>query len=283
MIAAITGVDHLLVGVRDLEAAREAYTRLGFTCTPRGSHIGWGTANYCIMFERDYVELLGIVDPAQFTNRLDEFLVRREGLMALAFATSDARAAQAELVAAGIGAEPPRDLARNLELPEGVVQPRFEIVGLPATATPALPSFLCRHLTPELVRRPEWLVHANGARAIAAVTVAVEELRALEAAYARLLGAGAITPTDDMLTVRAGNVSLVFVTPTDFGLLYPEIEFDVSAGLPLIAGMTVVVADPGLTAATLDDGGIAHVRGGRDSLVVPPSETCGVVIEFSRC
>jgi catechol 2,3-dioxygenase-like lactoylglutathione lyase family enzyme len=283
VIAAITGIDHLLVGVRDLEAAREVYSRLGFTCTPRGSHIGWGTANYCIMFERDYVELLGIVDPAQFTNRLDEFLVRREGLMALAFATSDARAAHAELVDAGIGAEPPRDLARNLELPEGVVQPRFEIVGLPATATPALPAFLCRHLTPELVRRPEWLVHANGARGLSVVTVVVAEPRALEEPYLRFLGAGATTATDDILTVRAGNVSLVFVTPADFGPLYPEVDLDTSPGLPLIAGMTVVVADPGMTAAMLADGGIAHLRGGRDSLVVPPSETCGVVIEFSRC
>ena len=84
MSAAITGVDHVLVGVRDLELARETYTRLGFTCTPRGSHIGWGTANYCIMFADDYVELLGVVDPTKFTNRLDEFLDRREGLMGLA-------------------------------------------------------------------------------------------------------------------------------------------------------------------------------------------------------
>lgn len=282
MTPPITGLDHLLVGVRDLEAARAVYTRLGFTATPRGSHIGWGTANYCIMFERDYVELLGIVDPTQFTNRLDEFLERREGLMALAFATSDAAAAYAGLTAAGVEAEPPRDLARNLELPGGAVLPRFEIVDLPAAATPALPSFLCRHLTPELVRRPEWLVHANGARALAAVTVVVEEPRALEAAYARLLGAGALTATDDILTVRAGDVALVFVTADDFGVLYPEIDLDLSTGPPLIAAMTVAVADPAETSAVLDDAGIAHVRGGHGALVVPPTETCGVVLEFSQ-
>ncbi len=77
MNGAITGLDHALVGVRDLEAARAAYARLGFTLTPRGSHIGWGTANYCIMFARDYVELLGIVDWSRFTNNLDRFLERR--------------------------------------------------------------------------------------------------------------------------------------------------------------------------------------------------------------
>ena len=70
----LDGIDHVLIGVRDLEAARAQYARLGFNSTPRGRHVGWGTANYCIMFERDYLELLGIVDPAQFTNQLDRFL-----------------------------------------------------------------------------------------------------------------------------------------------------------------------------------------------------------------
>ena len=45
----ITGIDHTLVGVRDLEAARATWTRLGFSVTPRGRHIGWGTGNYCVM------------------------------------------------------------------------------------------------------------------------------------------------------------------------------------------------------------------------------------------
>ncbi|MYF85064.1 MAG: VOC family protein, partial [Rhodospirillaceae bacterium] len=55
----ITGIDHAIVGVRKLEAARRKWAKLGFTITPRGRHRGWGTANYCIMFETDYVELLG--------------------------------------------------------------------------------------------------------------------------------------------------------------------------------------------------------------------------------
>ena len=72
----LTGIDHLIVGVRDLEAARASFARLGFSTTPRGRHQGWGTANYCIMLERDYLELLGIIDPSKFTNRLDERLAR---------------------------------------------------------------------------------------------------------------------------------------------------------------------------------------------------------------
>ncbi len=280
MNAAITGVDHLLVGVRDLEAAREAYLRLGFTCTPRGSHIGWGTANYCIMFESDYVELLGIVDAAKFTNRLDEFLERREGLMGLAFATDDAGAAYAALDAAGVSPAPPKELARNLELAEGTVQPRFRLVHLPAEATPALAAFLCQQLSPEMVRRPEWLAHANGARGLAAMTVVVEVPQALGPAYARLLGAGAVTLTDAMLTVRAGHTALVFVTQAGFGDLYPGVELDAGAGLPLIAAMTIAVDSVDAAAAVLDANAVPYARDG--ALVVDHADACGVVLEFSR-
>ncbi len=114
MSAPIIGIDHLLVGVRDLEAAREGYTRLGFICTPRGSHIGWGTANYCIMLADDYIELIGVVDRTKETNGLDAFLERREGLEGVAFASADDDGGYAALHAAGIAAAPPRDLARNL-------------------------------------------------------------------------------------------------------------------------------------------------------------------------
>jgi hypothetical protein len=127
----LDGIDHSLIGVRDLEAAKRTWQSLGFTVTPRGRHIGWGTANYCLMFERGYVELLGILDPKQFTNDLDKFLADREGLLGLAFASADARATAGRLSASGLHPEGPKDLKRLLELPEGEQLPAFKLVYLP--------------------------------------------------------------------------------------------------------------------------------------------------------
>ncbi len=279
MNQAITGLDHARVGVRDLESARAAYARLGFTLTPRGSHIGWGTANYCIMFPRDYVELLGVVDSSSFTNNLDKFLERREGLVGVAFATDDAEAAYRALDDAGVAPEAPKDLARNLELPEGTVQPRFRLVHLPARAAPALPALLCQHLTPEMIRNPEWLDHTNGGRALAGITVVVADPPALAAAYAKLLGEGAVAPADDMLTVRVGQASLVFARPDAFARRHAGIE--APGELPVVAGMTVAVDDGDETAAVLRERGVTYARGTDGALVVPPSETCGVVLEFA--
>ncbi|TMK28796.1 MAG: VOC family protein, partial [Alphaproteobacteria bacterium] len=67
----IAGIDHVIIGVRDLERARMGWTRLGFTLTPRGRHLGQGTANYCIMFPRDYLELLGFVTRDDYAHRLE--------------------------------------------------------------------------------------------------------------------------------------------------------------------------------------------------------------------
>ena len=180
----ITGIDHALVGVRDLESARARYARLGFTTCPRGRHIGWGTANYCIMFARDYVELIGIVEPSEPSNNLDRFLESREGLMGLAWASGDAAEAKRTLAARGIAADGPRDLARRLELDDGTVEPAFKLVHLRPAASPAYRSFVCQHLTPGLMRRADWLTHANGARAIRDATAVVEEPTAVAPAYA---------------------------------------------------------------------------------------------------
>src|SRR3954467_1122686 len=107
----IAGLDHVIVAVRDLERARMGWTRLGFTLTPRGRHLGQGTANYCIMFGRDYLELLGFIVPDEQGQRLETFLKRREGPMAVAFAPEGPPESAAEALAGlGLHASGPRAL-----------------------------------------------------------------------------------------------------------------------------------------------------------------------------
>ena len=99
---AIAGIDHVIVGVRDLEAARETWRRLGFTLSPRGRHIEQPTGNYCVMFASDYIELLGLVEAGDAAHRLGNFLAWREGLMGLAFAPAgSAEEARTALAAPG--------------------------------------------------------------------------------------------------------------------------------------------------------------------------------------
>lgn len=61
----IERLDHVVIGVRDLDEAIRAYQQLGFEVRPGGRHTGLGTHNALIRFGLDYFELLAIEDEAQ--------------------------------------------------------------------------------------------------------------------------------------------------------------------------------------------------------------------------
>ena len=47
-------IDHLVLCVRDLEAARAIYRRLGFTLTPPARH-PWGTGNSLVQLQGNFL------------------------------------------------------------------------------------------------------------------------------------------------------------------------------------------------------------------------------------
>jgi catechol 2,3-dioxygenase-like lactoylglutathione lyase family enzyme len=281
MASALSGIDHVIIAVGDLERARLAWERLGFTLTPRGRHLQKGTGNYCIMFERDYLELMGVVDPRQDTGGLAEFLVHGDGPRGLAFATRAGDDTAPALARQGLHPTAARDLTRQLELPEGTVLPRFKLVSLPPEETPALMGFICQHLTPELVRRPEWLRHANAVVGIAGVVVLVEATKPLAAAYEKLFPTG-VTLTDEVLAVHAGAHRITFATRDDFAALYPEIEITQRRPLPAVAALRLLSRDLAATADHLTRWHVAHEEARDGTILVPPAEANGTLLIVNR-
>ncbi|MBE7638088.1 hypothetical protein GUA87_14620 [Sneathiella sp. P13V-1] len=278
----IVGLDHTLVGVEDLEKARETYEKLGFTLTPRGSHIGWGTANYCIMFPDDYIELLGIVDPTKETNGLDKKLEERgPGMLGIALSTDAPEATVTSLDEAGLGPARLHDLKRKLELAEGDVIPEFKLIRYPYQGMPLGGLFICHHLTPELIRTPEWQLHANGAQYVQSVVVLVDDPDAYLAHYTALCGAINVTRTDQTMTVRIGKLNLIFVTESDMDLLFPGLF--ISADMPEfphILSMSIAVSDRAKTKTYLEGAGIQVQDVPNGAVRVQPSDASGVVLEF---
>ncbi|MCW0236627.1 MAG: VOC family protein [Ferrovibrio sp.] len=277
----ITGLDHTVLAVTDLEAARINWQKLGFTLTPRGRHIGWATGNYCIMFSCTYHELLGVAEPGGYTAGLEEALqVRGEGVHKVALGIDDAAAAVAELRASGLNPSAPQDLKRELQLPEGTVLPAFSLVHLPPEATPQLSMFLCQHLTPELLRRPGWLVHPNGAEQISSVIVVTDNPPVLELPYETLVGAGNAVRTDRMVAVRTGSETILFVTPDDLDTLFPDIDHP-ARPTPYVAGLRFRVHNTEAAAAYFKAAGIEHARSLDGTVLVPASAANGCFLEFS--
>ncbi len=275
----ITGLDNVVVAVRDLETAAATFGRLGFALTPRGHHPEWGTANHCLMFNRDYIELRAAEGPGAEAERLRTFTARREGAYELSFGCDDGAAAAEALRRAGLAVDTPRSLSRRLDNPEGTVL-MFSEVPLPANATPGLSSRLMQHITRERMRFPQWLDHPNGAIGIASVTAVVADPGEQTRAWDTLFGPHAATPTDNTVTVHTGR-GLVFLTlPEELTQLHPEAELDEPPAPPAIVALALYVADPARTAQVLRAGGIAFSRDSEGTLRVAPSEACGLFLEF---
>jgi len=279
----IAGIDHVIIGVRDLERARMGWTRLGFTLSPRGRHLGQATANYCIMFPHDYLELLGIVGADAQAHRLETFLAHREGVVGPAFAPADTpEAVRDALTAIGLHPSEPRALGRQLELPEGTVVPRFSLINLPPEETPALDCFICAQLTPELMRRPEWLAHPNGVTAVKGIHVLVAETAPLRPAFERLFGRDRTEATGATLSVRAGRHLLLFSTLEAFGAAYPEHRVGAEFPLPGVAALELFVADRERTADYLTQWQIAFDDMPDGTIVVPAREANGALLFLSQ-
>jgi catechol 2,3-dioxygenase-like lactoylglutathione lyase family enzyme len=295
----ITGIDHTLAVTHDLEATAGLYRRLGFTLTPRGRHIGWGTANYCVMFADNYLELLGIVDPGQCVNGLDDHLADRgAGIAGAAFATFDAAAVHAVFKRQGMDLRH-ADLARLLELADGNVTLRFRLTHAKPGATPGLSCFVCQHLTPALLRQPHWLNHENGSVGVEGMTILHDDPAALEAAYTHYMQALGL-PLDRVwrgqgrldLPVggsgagfgqNAGTTQqfLRFLTPMRAARRYPGLATHwLNRPGPLVITLAVNSLDATRAYMQAQDIRVMPVPG--DRVVVDPVITDGTIFEFAE-
>jgi len=264
----IENIDHPVIASADLDATRQQFERLGFTVPPRGSHIEWGTGNLCIMFPDDYIEVRGIIDPEKFTMHLDTHLEEHgEGLMGVAFGTSDVKASYVEAQSHGINTGELRQLRRNFEHPEGWTQPSFELFAPDAEDIEGLMHVVViQHLTSELIRRSDFLSHANGCLGINELSGTIVDVGSCATKMRRLLGNDAVTENDDgvLLTVPSGQTICLSEADT--------------AGL---VSMTLRVADLQIAADLFGQNDIAFEFDGQN-IRISPDDACGAVLVFTE-
>lgn len=276
MRTGLGGFDHGVVLVRDLDAAQDAWRRMGFATTPRGHHT-LGSSNHCMMFGHDYVELLAVPEPHPSMAYFTEFLSRAEGLAAFAFSGEDGLAAHASFSRDGIAADAPFVFSRPVERAGGG-DARFRIVQLPQPATPGMRAFVCQHFTPELVWLAEDLVHPNGATGVAGIVVACDAPVAVATEYGRLADvAPVVSPARGARRIRVGRVDFDFVRPEALAVL---LHGGAPAGRegPHAAVLRIAVADLGVARDVLRAGGVPHEALGDRALAVPASFAQGVAV-----
>ncbi len=276
----VIGADHAVVAVRDLDAAADAWRRLGFTVSPRGTHSPHlGSGNYTIVFDVDYIELLGVLAETVHNAPTRAFLAKREGLERVAFTARDSAAAVDELRARGIAATGPVDFGRPVDLPDGSKsEARFRVMHWPVEERPGgLRIFACQHLTRETVWIKSLQTHANGARRLMEVEVLTADPKVAGTHMSRLIDRPVETMADGAVRVSSGGdrADFIFLDRAILARRHPGVAL---TGLPDegAVGLRIGVVDAAAAAQAV---GAAGVRG-EGGVTVPASAATGVMITF---
>jgi catechol 2,3-dioxygenase-like lactoylglutathione lyase family enzyme len=278
----VIGIDHAVVMVKDLDKAAENYKRLGFTVSPRGTHSAhMGSGNYTIMFDPDYMELLGVLTPTEHNAPARAFLEKSgEGIERIAFTAVDSAAGAEEIRARGYPPVGPTDFERPVNMPDGTVSAaKFRTFQWPTAEAPGgMRIFACQHKTRETVWIPELMKHANGARRLKQVLVVSPEPAKDAAQLSRMIDREGRSEPDGAIAVPSGGdrADFVFMTRDQLGKRYPGVSL---AGLPERGGAGLVLAAD-LAAAETTLGTVGVKSAG--AVVVPPAAGNGTLLAFVK-
>jgi hypothetical protein len=269
-------LDHVVIDVRDrMDEAARIFSGIGFTLTPRGHHT-LGSMNHLMMFGTDYLELLGFGSGGAIRPELAPFPV---GLNGLVFKTEDADAVHAHAVAAGLPILPVQSFSRPVDLDGARSDARFRTTRLDPGKIAMGRVYFCEHLTPELVWRPEWQGHANGARAIARVVVATATPRRTASLFAALFGPDGVADADGKCVLRAGAVRVELATPAAVAAEFGATAADPAGRAEHLAAIELKTASFGRAAGLLRP--VEGVRVEQNRIVVPARAAFNATLVFT--
>jgi len=278
MTRAVKGLDHVVVMVDGIDAAEAAYRRLGFQVQPRGFHRKLGTANHLMIFDKDYFEILGIVEDTTFNAERREWLKDGGGLANVALATDGADLAFDAFKATGLQPDAPLFFDRAVEVAGKTEHAQFRTVRIPKTHMPVVGFFVCEHLTPQFVYRAEWARHPNGARGILGVTVISDEPHKWVGELEKYFGAGSARRDGDDLVVDTGTQPIHYLTRASYSRRYPGVTPVRPGDHPALLALRV--DSLAVCEALLRGNGVAVIKPDAERLIVPPSEAAHLTLEF---
>jgi hypothetical protein len=291
MSAQARGLDHIVHAVRDLDAARDLYRRLGFTVGARNRHPpAWGTENHIVQFAGCFVELLALGDPSGIAphaprtfsfgafNR--DFLAHGEGLSMLALQGKNARADADAFRAAAIGDFEVFDFEREARRPDGsAVKVAFSLAFARDQQAPDAAFFTSQQHYPENFWNPAFQVHPNTAERIAAIVLVAENPTDHHIFLSAFSGERELMATSSGITIHTPRGDIVVMDPAAFDSHFGVEPPDTTDGARL-AAIVFGVRDFSATVVALQSAKIeGSVRVGR--VIVAPNEGRGAALIFA--
>ena len=213
-------LDHVVINTLfDMDRAAELMSQLGFTLTPRGYH-SLGSINHLVMFERDYLELIGL--PLGTDVLRKDVLESPRGLNGLVFQASDIDACQRTLRDSGLAMLEPQSFSRPVTI-DGVEHlARFRTVRTAPELFEAGRVYYCQHFTPELVWHRPWMSHSNGVRALSELVIVTSNLEADVPRYANAALSSAERQGDDWTILLPHDFHLTLISPARYRARYGD-------------------------------------------------------------
>ncbi len=285
-------IDHLVLPVAGLTAARSRLTELGFTVAPDAFH-PFGTANACVFFsDGTYLEPLALANRRHAgvaAKRGNVFTARdlafrktsnRQGFSALVVATRDAMADHARFKMRGVSAGEVLEFSRGMTLADGSeTQASFRLAFAGDDRAPEFFLFSCQRINPLPADRGELERHANTVTGLSEIILSAPT----PADFAPLVEQVLLTkaaPEAAPLQLAAANARIRILQDREL-----EAEFAVqpTPGAEGLRGRAVIfkTADLAVTEITLAANDVAFVRReGRVLVSAAPGQ--GVLFGFEE-
>ena len=282
-------LDHIGVGVRDLDRGSEAYARLGFALTPRSIHRGvltpggpvvaWGSANHCAMFEEGYLEIIAPFPP-DASGSIRDMVERYEGAHIVAIGCEDSQRTYEAFSGLGLPVQPPRLLERDA--PYGIAGDETRLASFRnAMFDPAVFDecwmFYIQHLTPDVLWQPHQLAQPNGVVALREIYFCAPGAETVAAKFAPMLRSAPkkLGPGDWQLPMARGTVRIL--EPETWNRLAPD---QPTPDPPAPVGIGFRVSSLNRARSHIEANGIEIRDGARPW--VGADDACGAVLFFSE-
>jgi hypothetical protein len=271
-------LDHAVINVLDkLDEAAAQYMRLGFQLSERGHHT-LGSSNNLAIFGTNYLELLGYL-PGRETKRADLW-AHPPGLTGLVFKSVDADLVYTTLKDHGVPVMEPVSFSRPVELPDGTQDARFKVVRVSGDEVQNGRTFFCHHDTPQLVWRPEWQVHANGATEIVEFVIASQDPARTASLYERMFGAPLLQQIAGGFSFSAGPATVYVLEPAAVAERFAGAALTSADGTDRMVALVFKVGSLDTPRGVLDAAGIPF-KPYANGIIVSHADAANVALGFT--
>jgi len=282
-------IDHVIVAVRDLDAAAAQYRKMGFAVSPK-MHQSIGLSNHLMMFQDTFLELLGGFDNIDSDPRygpiakMKELLDVQEGAVGLAFFSDDAAVDFDALTGQNVVMSPVASFKRPVPLPDGSKGEVLCSVTMSAyPRAPALNFFLSHQHRPHFVWIPEWQIQPNGSRNISSLSYVADTPADHRALCESFVGNPPTSTLSDCLSFETERSQTIeFITSSLAEERYGRTAWSVDEIGDRLICVQVTVDDIAELAKLIKGADIPHLRIGDRTIRLMPAETHGIVLDFSQ-